>query len=273
MVRRLRWEDLENIAVRQSKRWLHLDTGMRWLNRGIRAISFRTHQIQYNLDWKADNPEYFDHYLGQNYMWRKTRESFPVERGVWSSFAIRPSAEVLDLCCGDGFNAYHFYSRRSKSVTAVDFDPHAIRWARRNFRARNLTFHCLDIRASIPAGPFDNIIWDAAIEHFTEDEIATLMPSIKTALTPSGILSGYTIVERHDGEKSLHQHEYEFHGKEDLARFLTPYFVNVRVFETVFPSRTNLYFYATDGLPPFESETSLSVTDTRAFTRHPTSAS
>ena len=254
-------QDVTYEAVRFAKRPLRLDSAMRWINRGIRALSSRTHQLQYNLDWKADNPEYFDHFLNQNFMWRRTRESFPLERGVWSSFAIMPGAKVLDLCCGDGFNSFHFYSGRTESVSAVDFDSHAIRWARRHYRAPNLSFECLDIRQSLPQGPFDNIVWDAAIEHFTEVEISTLMLSIKESMTDTGILSGYTIVERHDGEKSLHQHEYEFHDKEDLARFLTPHFSRVQVFETTFPSRTNLYFYATDGVLPFDGPNSLTRFD------------
>jgi hypothetical protein len=83
------------------------------------------------------------------------------------------------------------------------------------------------------------------------------MSRIKAVLSPSGTLSGYTIIELEGGVKHLHQHEYEFHNKEDLARFLTPHFKNVHVFQTVFPSRTNLYFYATDGRLPFNQISSL----------------
>ena len=35
----------------------------------------------------------------------------------------------------------------------------------------NIEFILGDIRNDIPEGPFDNVIWDAAIEHFTEEEI------------------------------------------------------------------------------------------------------
>ena len=191
--------------------------------------------------------------------WFKTRESFPVERGVFSSFAMKPNGRVLDLCCGDGFNSYHFYSLRAFSVTAIDFDREAIRWAKRNFKSANLSFSNGDIRTDIPNGPYDNVVWDAAVEHFTEIEIVSIMGKIKSVLTPEGTLSGYTIVEPSDGGNHLHQHEYEFHNKEDLSRFLTPWFKNVHVFETVFPSRTNLYFYATDFALPFSQNSNLFV--------------
>lgn len=237
-----------------AKRNLPIVGSLRWLNKGMRAITSKTHQAQFIAEWGVDNPEYFDHFLDQHYKWKKSRESYPWERGVFSSLAIEQNAKVLDLCCGDGFNAYHFYSLRAMSVTAIDFDSNAILWAKRNFKASNLEYVVGDIRTSIPDGPFDNIVWDAAVEHFTESEISLIMNRITSVLAKNGTLSGYTVLEAPDGEKHLHQHEYEFESKEDLARFLTPYFKNVHVFETVYPSRTNLYFYASNVALPFNRD-------------------
>ena len=77
---------------------------------------------------------------------------------------------------------------------------------------------------------------------------------IKSRLKPDGVLSGYTIVERQDGAKSLGQHEYEFKSKQDLARFFKPVFKRVKIFETLYQSRHNLYFYASDGKVPFDHD-------------------
>jgi hypothetical protein len=85
------------------------------------------------------------------------------------------------------------------------------------------------IRTQMPDGILDNVVWDAAIEHFTETEIAELMANIKRRLAPAGMLSGFTIVERPDGKKMLPHHEYEFKSKDDLARFFRPHFRNVKV--------------------------------------------
>ena len=251
----------ESVAktLRLIKRTFPVVATMRWTNRWLRKLVRSTHHLQFLVEWAVDNPEYFDHNIDMYSSWYKTRESFPVERGVFSSFAMTPNSRVLDLCCGDGFNSYYFYSLRAKHVTAIDFDREAIRWAKRNYKASNLTFNIGDIRTDIQDGPFDNIVWDAAVEHFTETEITALMSRIKSVLAPSGTLSGYTIIEPAEGGKHLHQHEYEFHSKDDLARFLTPHFNNVRVFQTVFPSRKNLYFYATDGTLPFDQDSSLNV--------------
>jgi SAM-dependent methyltransferase len=249
---------LQNSLV-AVKRAIPVVTWMRWANYWIRKLARTSHRIQFLAEWAVDNPEYFDHNLDMYYSWFHSRESFPAERGVFSSLAITKNSRVLELCCGDGFNTYHFYSLRASHVLAIDFDHEAIRWARRNYKAPNIIYQIGDIRIDIPIGPFDNIVWDAAIEHFTETEIVNLMSKIKSVLTPIGSLSGYTIVEPDNGGKHLHQHEYEFHSKEDLARFLTPYFRNVQIHETVFPSRRNLYFFASDSQLPFERESSLTI--------------
>jgi cyclopropane fatty-acyl-phospholipid synthase-like methyltransferase len=154
---------------------------------------------------------------------------------------------------------YHFYSNQASEITAIDFDPSAIASARKNCSAPNIRFILGDIRTAIPEGTYDNIIWDAAIEHFTESEITALMGTIKSRLAPGGILSGYTIIEPEHGGKHLHQHEYEFHDKADLARFLQPWFTNVQVLQTDHPQRQNLYFWASDGPLPMDRDIVLRV--------------
>lgn len=227
---------------------------IRLVNRAVRGVAAFTHRIQYLIEWGiSPNPEWFDHYLDQYYLWPKYRTPWSWERGVFGLLAIRQGARVLELCCGDGFNAERFYAIRAGSITSVDFDPDAISFARRNFRAPNVTYEVADIRTGMPQGRFDNVIWDAAIEHFTEDEIRQLMTNIKARLVEGGILSGHTIVELDHG-KSHHEHEYEFRSKADLLRFLQPYFRNVRIFETVYSTRHNLYFFAGDGALPFDEK-------------------
>ena len=130
--------------------------------------------------------------------------------------------------------------------------------AKKKNKKVNIEFKVADIRHGIGnifgndlKKEVTNVIWDAAIEHFTPEEINKIMVDIKETLSvQKGILSGYTLVERKEG-KSLEQHEYEFKNMEDLERFLTPYFKTVFVFETIYPDRHNLYFYASDGSIPF----------------------
>jgi SAM-dependent methyltransferase len=198
-------------------------------------------------------PEWFDHSIDLYYQWSRTNNPLWVERGVFGSLALKGGA-VLELCCGDGFNAKHFYSLRSSHVLACDFEPSAIRTAKRKNSANNIDYVLADIRVDMPTGKFANIAWDAAIEHFTPDEIQSILSGITGRLTSDGILSGYTIVERETGRKHIPQHENEFKSKEDLKSFLTPYLRNVKVFETIYPTRHNLYFWASNGTIPFAVE-------------------
>lgn len=212
-----------------------------------------SHKRLLAAQWRIQpQPEHFDHHIDLYYQWLQTRNPLWVERGAFGGLALH-GGDVLELACGDGFNARNFYSLRSKRVVACDFDPKAINTALRKNRAPNVEFRLADIRTNMPTGKFQNVVWDAAIEHFQPAEIDSIMLAIKERLTADGILSGYTIVERIDGTKSLHQHEYEFQSKEDLMRFLSPRFANVTVFETVYPDRHNLYFWASDGVLPFHS--------------------
>lgn len=201
------------------------------------------------------SPEYFDHHIDLFYQWMATRNPLWLERGVFGSLALKGN-KLLELACGDGFNARNFYSLRSDIVIGCDFDPLAIATAIKKNQASNINFVVADIRTQMPGeeGEFDNIVWDAAIEHFTEPEIDNIMKDIKIRLSDCGILSGYTIIVRDEGIKHIHQHEYEFKNKEDLLRFFEPHFKNVKVFETIYPMRHNLYFWASDSTLPFDKE-------------------
>jgi SAM-dependent methyltransferase len=227
---------------------------LKGLNFLIRKLSAFTHFVQFVAQWGfAPRPEWFDHYLDQHWQFSAKNNGLWVERGVFSRLVMKPNATVLEICCGDGFNARHFYSSKARSIIALDFDKDAIPHAKRYNRTPNINYVLQDIRQGLPSGLFDNIIWDAAIEHFTEAEIDQILHQIVERLGPDGILSGYTLTEAAGGKKSNALHEYEFKDREDLRRFFTPHFKFVRVWETIYPTRHNLYFVA--------SQTSIEIFD------------
>lgn len=221
-------------------------SALKGINSVVRKVSAFTHYAQYYAQWgfRRGCPEWFDHYLDQHWQFSTTHSSFWVERGVFSRMILKPNTRMLEICCGDGFNARHFYSTVASSITALDFDKDAIPHAKRYNSAPNIHYVLQDIRDGLPPGPFDNIVWDAAIEHFTEAEINKIMAELVSLLGKDGILSGYTIVEAPDGQKMHTLHEYEFKNRQDLERFLTPHFAFVKVWETIHPRRQNLYFVA-----------------------------
>jgi SAM-dependent methyltransferase len=243
-------ETIKTIAQRCGRR--RTLNVVRFINGCLKKVIFYFYRLQYVLEWQMEPTfEWFDHDLDLYYLWKVTRNPLWVERGVFNSLAIKKGGDVLELCSGDGFNARNFYSIKAKQITAVDFDPKAIRHACRHNSTDNVEFACRDIRTDLPGGPFDTVIWDAAIEHFTEDEIDIIMENIKERLRPGGILTGHTL-KRKDAPVSFKYHEYEFTSKEDLMRFFTPYFKNIRVFETIYEVRHNFYFWASDGVLPFD---------------------
>jgi SAM-dependent methyltransferase len=228
---------------------------LRQLNAVVRRVGAVTHRLQYLVEWGVPPvPEWYDHRLDIYSEWPRSGNALSLERGVFGNLAMQPGARLLDLCCGDGFNAVNFYAHRASSVVAVDFDPEAIDYARRCSNKSNVEFRVCDIRDGLPAGPFNQATWDAAIEHFTDDEIRRVLRNVHDVLADGGVLSGYTIIERGGGEKYLPQHEREFTSKSDLLGFLLEAFVHATVFETEYPERRNLYFFASDSRPaiPFE---------------------
>jgi SAM-dependent methyltransferase len=228
---------------------LHL---VRPLNAAIRRLAHITHRWQMDMEWGvAPVPEWYDTFLGQYYRWREDSVSWIWDRGVYSVLAMAPGARVLELCCGSGFFTRYFYSGRAAQVIAVDFDPRAITHARKYNAADNIRYEVADIRRSLPQGIYDNVVWDAAIEHFTEQEITEVLAQITRRLTPGGTFSGYTLQER-EGLLQHPDHEYEFKSKSDLGELLLRLFRNVLVFETIYPERHNLHFIASDGPLPFD---------------------
>lgn len=220
-----------------------------------RAWASSAHKRLLFAQWRippAPAPEWFDHSIDLYYQWSRTNTSSWVDRGVFNSLSLK-GGKVLELSCGDGFNAKYFYAGRSQEVISCDISPAAIHTAKAKNHAANIKFLLADIRTEMPDGQFSNVIWDAAIEYFTPEETSAIMSNIKQRLTPDGVLSGHSISEKQDGAKSSDQHEYEFKGMEDLKRFLTPYFKNVKVFETIEPTRHNLYFWASDDTIPFSA--------------------
>src|ERR1700731_5289170 len=91
-----------------------------------KTAHFHLFAVQWGLN---PVPEHFDHAIDRFHLWEKLRNAQWLERGVYSRLALKGKS-VLELCCGDGFNAKYFYSLCSDRVLSCDFDPKAIKTAR-----------------------------------------------------------------------------------------------------------------------------------------------
>jgi SAM-dependent methyltransferase len=233
-----------NLVITASKPWLV--PLVRRFNARVRRMSTRTHRWQYLLEWRYDpTPEWFDHHVGVQGLGDEQGHTIDHERGVFTSLAIPRGGRVLDLCCGDGYYARHFYMHRADNVIGVDYNPDVIEYARSVNDAPGISYEVADIRKALPPGPFDTVVWNAAIEHFTEEELADIIAGIRDVLIDGGVLTGDTIVSRPDGKQLVH-HEREFSGTEDLLELLQRHFAHASVMDSPFRDRTELYFYASD---------------------------
>jgi ubiquinone/menaquinone biosynthesis C-methylase UbiE len=217
---------------------------LRAVNAALRALNSASHHFQYKVEgFLRPSAEWFDHELDAQWQWPAQGRFTFLERGVLSSLSIRPGGRLLELCCGDGFNAGRFYSSRAGQVLAVDHNPEALAQARRRHARPNVEFRKADIRSELPTGPFDNVIWDSAIHHFSIAEAAVVLASVHRVLADDGVLSGYTVIE--PGESYAYT-RLRFTDAVGLAELLAGEFAHVSVLETSDPLRRNLYFFASD---------------------------
>jgi SAM-dependent methyltransferase len=217
---------------------------VRRMNAGLRALSAGSHHFQYKAEgFLRPSAEWFDHEIDVHWQWVAKQRSMFLERGVLNTLAIRPGGQILEICCGDGFNAHRFYAGRGAHVLAVDYNDAALRHARRFHARANVEYRSWDIREGIPDGPFDNIVWDSAIHHFTRAEVADILASVHRSLTADGVLSGYTVIE--PGTDYAYT-RLRFTDPQALAEILGAELAHVAVLETPDALRRNLYFFASD---------------------------
>ena len=221
-----------------------------------KKIAYFAYRGLFHAEWDFNPPENFNHDIDVYYSWHRTYASHWLERGVFSSLALQKFKEpvAVELCCGEGFYDMYFYANSAKHIYACDIDRKAVSAAKRRNKRHNIVFAVSDIRKEIyPSnlyctwGGVTNIIWDAAIAYFTDDEIDATLKNIHDCLKEKGgILSGMTCFSNTE-TSAFAQHKREFRKREDLEMFLARYFKNVAVIETDYSDRHNFYFYASDG--------------------------
>lgn len=233
--------------------WRLIVPVLRPVNRVVRALSSFTHMLQLRTEGLLrPHGEWFDHHADVHWKWPATGRSSFVERGVFSNLAIRPGASVLELCSGDGFNTRYFYALRAKRVVGVDANREAVAHARRTNPADNVVYELCDITKTLPDGPFDNVVWDSALHHFTKEETGEVLALMKARMEPDAVLTGYTEVE----DIPYEFRKVNFRDKSEVAELLGQAFKHVMVLETPDPERINLYFFASDSIErlPFSQQ-------------------
>lgn len=224
-----------------------------------RAVAGVAHFFLYVAQWGIKpTPNWFDHNIDLYWQWWKKNDSSWLERGVLNSLCLR-DGDALELTCGDGFYTSRFYASKLNSVIACDRDPKAIDSARKHSGASNVSYIVADILTEMPSGKFQNVIWDFGFpwcNHFSAQQVNTIVAQCKDRLTESGIFSGYlALLSQHGGSaQNEHAAGIDFKDIRALKTYLLQHFPNVSVLETFSPGRHNAYFFASNHIVPFSDD-------------------
>jgi SAM-dependent methyltransferase len=236
-------------------------TPIRLFNAVVRLFAAGTHWLQYKAEGVLQGEaEWFDHDLDAYWQWPRRGSGLFIERGVLSSITMRPTDRVLELCSGDGFFTQRFYALRAKEIVAVDANENAVAHARRYHAATNIKYLVGDVLGDLPAGPFDRVVWDAAMHFFNGEQIDQVLSSVAAVLAPSGMISGYTVV----GEGADYAFLVAaFSGPAEIADRLAGHFAHVAVLETESDGRRNIYFFASNDLSVIPLSAQHALVETR----------
>jgi len=132
----------------------------------------------------------FTEFMRERYVpgtWSKIAEYEHVPRYALATNVVKGKA-VLDFGCGTGYGAAKL-AAHAASVTGLDIDTAAIRWATATHRSTNLKFVCLaDLGASLPAASFDVITCFEMIEHVDHATQKAVIASFARLLKPDGVM-------------------------------------------------------------------------------------
>jgi SAM-dependent methyltransferase len=219
-----------------------------------RSIAYNAHNLKILCDFQIPPATLFtDHYINQFLLMSTQKRTWWLEGPAFCGLAIEPGARILDLGCGTGYYTDVFFSPFAAEIVAVDIDARAIETARRLHQAKNIRYEVMDFRTTLPAGPFDVVVWTPTIFAYTPDDVRVLMGKLRGVMADNARLCGFTCVETNRSGR-----EILWHDMPSLAERLKQYFTNVRAFErvhpTVQPPRRELFFFASDGPLPFDAQ-------------------
>jgi len=240
--------------IMQSASFRDFYAGVERLAETSRSVSYNVHNLKLLCDMQVPPTTlYTDHFLNQFFLMSALKRTWFVEGPAFCGLSIEPDSRMLELGCGTGYYTDIFFSPFASEIVAIDIDPRAIETARRLHQAKNIRYEVMDFRKTLPEGRFDIVIWSPTIFAYTPEDVDAFMVKLREIMSERARLCGWTYVEvDHGGPGIL------WHDMRSLAECLKRYFKNVRAFErvhpTIQPPRHALFFYASDGLLPFDAE-------------------
>jgi SAM-dependent methyltransferase len=229
------------------------------------TLNIFLHKLLMNIEWhRRPYPEWMDHDQDLNYQLPVHGKSFFLERGslpkiLASSIIKKKKINLLDLCSGDGFYSQYFFGKVINKCVLIDRDKMALERARirlnklKFIEKSKFNFYHADILNKNFSDEFsqnfdfkfDVVLFNAAIEHFTEQDLEKIFIYIKSNINTESVVFGYTLVEKNN-EDSFDHHLQFFSNLDDLNSKINKFFINVKCFESIDADRHNLYFIASD---------------------------
>lgn len=148
-------------------------------------------------------------------------------RGYYAAELVREGDALLDIGCGDGFFDKRFFAERCSRIDAIDVDEAAIAAARSRNSSPKIRYLLLDaVQMPFPEPPYDVIVWDGALGHFSPDVTAPMLEKIRSALAVDGAFVGSESLGREGDD-----HLQFFDSVDDIAAVMRSYFPFVQVRE------------------------------------------
>lgn len=107
---------------------------------------------------------------------------------------IKSRDSVLDVGCGIGIVA-NSIAKTGADVTGIDIEAEKIQYAKKHYRADNLSFVTGDVTKALPSINFDVIVLSNVLEHI--DERVELLKTLASQFSPRKILVRVPMVDRH----------------------------------------------------------------------------
>lgn len=229
------------------------------------------------MDWaKIPRTEWMDHDQDNFYQFNSSGTFIHFERGLiprlyasnflikeeeFKNLKLEKKLNILDLCSGDSYISQKFFYDLSDTIVSLDLDPAAIARGEKRIKHNKYMntkhhFYQVDVEKIKISDflrnkkldiKFDIILFNAAIEHFKEEQLDFIFTSFKEVMKEKSFVSTYTIVEDENHQKYLpDHHEMFFSSKKHLENVVSKYFKFTKSHHSLVNDRCNIYCIASD---------------------------
>ena len=186
--------------------------------------------------WSFTTPDWFDHRHHTMNPSKESKNSW-IESVAMVLRILPKNGKILNYCAGEAYFDAEYFNNMASEILCIDSnksDEYKNYLIKDNIQRSQgkLTYSYEDILKHEPrANHYDVVIMRSAIEHFTEDDQATIMSKIKTTLSDTGWFVGDTPANPDKEDQKHHSaHENEWKDENEAREFLSQYFEEVEVY-------------------------------------------